>query len=226
MKKTKERGIALITLVITIIVLLILAGVSIGGLNGKRGIVTNIDNDKQELKIAELKTKIQQKILEEQAKSKTGIITIEQFKSILEQNGTLSGTDSDDIFSRILKVTEDEDIYEIAVNDIWIGIEDKVSVTPAEPNDIVGPEISKIKLVSDGTKINITVTAQDVSGIAKYVYYIKKKMEPDSNYVEKVNSTSNTATISNLEEGIAYIVKVEVYDSINNKSQAIEQINV
>ena len=40
MKKKNERGITLIVLVITIIVTLILAGVTISGLNGENGIIT------------------------------------------------------------------------------------------------------------------------------------------------------------------------------------------
>ena len=40
MKKTNNKGITLIALVITIIVLLILAGVSIAMLTGKNGILT------------------------------------------------------------------------------------------------------------------------------------------------------------------------------------------
>ena len=40
-KKSKEKGITLIALVITIVVLLILASISITGLTGENGIITN-----------------------------------------------------------------------------------------------------------------------------------------------------------------------------------------
>ena len=52
--KLKEmKGITLIALVITIIVLLILAGVSIATLTGENGILTQATNAKQETKQAE-----------------------------------------------------------------------------------------------------------------------------------------------------------------------------
>ena len=46
-KSKKERGITLIALVITIIVLLILAGVSIAMLTGQNGILTQANKRKQ-----------------------------------------------------------------------------------------------------------------------------------------------------------------------------------
>lgn len=224
MKKARERGIALTTLVITIIILLILAGVSLNGLYGNKGMIANINRDKEESRIAEIKTNIQIEVLETQTKNESGIITLAQFEIILEKYGTLSGTDTSNIFNLVLTVTEDEDTYEIPVSEIWSGLEDKVTLTPVDPNDIVGPEISMVKLVPDGTKIDVTVTAQDISGITKYVYYIKKNTEPDSSYVEKANSASNTASLTDLEKGVTYIVKVELYDGLENKSVKTKEI--
>lgn len=48
MFKRKERGITLIALVITIIVLLILAGISIASLTGKNGILSKANISKTE----------------------------------------------------------------------------------------------------------------------------------------------------------------------------------
>ena len=53
-----QKGITLIALVITIIVLLILAGVSIAMLTGKNGILTQANNAKTETSKAEVKEKI------------------------------------------------------------------------------------------------------------------------------------------------------------------------
>lgn len=58
MKKAKQRGITLIALVITIIVLLILAGVSIATLTGKNGILTQASNAKEQSEIGEEKEAI------------------------------------------------------------------------------------------------------------------------------------------------------------------------
>ena len=57
-KINKNKGITLIALVITIIVLLILAGVSIAMLTGENGILTQAQNAKKETSIAEEKEQI------------------------------------------------------------------------------------------------------------------------------------------------------------------------
>ena len=51
----EQKGITLVALVITIIVLLILAGVSIAALGGQNGILTNASKSKQENAIGEAK---------------------------------------------------------------------------------------------------------------------------------------------------------------------------
>ena len=55
MKRSKQKGITLIALVITIIVLLILAGVSIATLTGQNGILTQSNNAKENSEISEEK---------------------------------------------------------------------------------------------------------------------------------------------------------------------------
>ena len=57
MIKNKNKGITLIALVITIIVLLILAGVSIAMLTGENGILMQAQNAKSVSKIADIKEK-------------------------------------------------------------------------------------------------------------------------------------------------------------------------
>ena len=62
-KNKKQNGITLIALVITIIVLLILAGVSIAMLTGQNGILTQAQNASTQTEIAEAKEKAQMDIM-------------------------------------------------------------------------------------------------------------------------------------------------------------------
>lgn len=61
--KIQNKGITLIALVITIIVLLILAGVSIATLTGENGILTKVNDAKREAEKAEAREKIQLEML-------------------------------------------------------------------------------------------------------------------------------------------------------------------
>ena len=58
MKKQKNRGITLIALVITIIVLLILAGVTISTLTGENGILTKAITAKEQTRAAEVEEQV------------------------------------------------------------------------------------------------------------------------------------------------------------------------
>ena len=54
----KNKGITLIALVVTIIILILLAGVSIGMLTGENGLLTQITKAKQQTEIARIKEEI------------------------------------------------------------------------------------------------------------------------------------------------------------------------
>ena len=58
-KSRKERGITIIALVITIIVLLILAGISIAAITGDNGIINKSDEAKKETEISQYKEKLE-----------------------------------------------------------------------------------------------------------------------------------------------------------------------
>ena len=65
MKKTKEkRGITLIALIITVIVLLILAGVAINAIVGDNGVITNSQNAKILQSVAMLEEQVNMKLVE------------------------------------------------------------------------------------------------------------------------------------------------------------------
>lgn len=89
-EKKYEKGITLVALVVTIVVLLILAGVSIGTVIGDNGIITKA-------KEAETKTK------EGQAKDEMSLVVVEYYVS--ESNETLEEFLKSKIPDRIDKVT-------------------------------------------------------------------------------------------------------------------------
>ena len=81
-KRVKENGITLIALVVTIVVLLILAGVSISMLTGNNGIITQAQNAKNKTEEAEEKEKIQLAVLD--AISKENDLTEENLQEEID----------------------------------------------------------------------------------------------------------------------------------------------
>ena len=87
----KERkGITLIALVITIIVLLILAGVSIAMLTGQNGILTQANNAKDETEQANAKEKVESAVIATMSQSKRG--TLDADKLVAEITNNYGGT--------------------------------------------------------------------------------------------------------------------------------------
>jgi hypothetical protein len=93
-KRDNECGITLIGLVITIIVLLILAGVSINSIIGENGILTKAQDAVSQTDIAEVTEKVQMDLVELQMNSNSRGIDEESFVSVLSKYGEV-GFDSD-----------------------------------------------------------------------------------------------------------------------------------
>ena len=111
-----HRGITLIALVITIIVLLILAAVSIATLTGENGVITQAGRASDQTKIAEIIEQAKIDIIEMQAEKTSVGITEKELKEILENYGELEG--DGELLDKTL-VTNDG--YKISVKEIYNG---------------------------------------------------------------------------------------------------------
>ena len=107
----KINGITLIALIITIIVLLILAGVSIAMLTGQNGILTQAQNAKQATEGAAAKEKVEIAVVGAISKDKTGALTIDNLKTeMANYEGTIEGSK----FPVTVKV--DNKMFEVSEN--------------------------------------------------------------------------------------------------------------
>ena len=139
----KQAGITLIALVITIIVLLILAGVSIATLTGNNGILTQANTAKENNNSATAKEKVQ---LEAAGSfDNTGAFNKEIFKNNLKNNLKLE--DSDIIENADGTITVKIDGYEVKVD----GTTGKVG-EPSKGNETPPPSAS----IQPGTVVSKT----------------------------------------------------------------------
>ena len=117
MKRNKDnRGITLIALVVTIIVLLILAGVSINMLTGQNGILTNAAKAKENTEVASdlefLQTKAYEAVTNYYVKGQTG----SENEYILEELGKVSGVETSVLQGTVKYNGKTYDISEIIGN--------------------------------------------------------------------------------------------------------------
>lgn len=114
--KNKQKGITLISLVVTIGVLIVLAGVTLGSIKGDNGIITKTKSVKKQAEIEDIKEKIQNEIIEQEGKSSNGKLTESQIDNILSKYGTVNGTGDNKTVTTsdgyVIKITELTDTYE------------------------------------------------------------------------------------------------------------------
>ena len=190
----KANGITLIALVITIIVLLILAGVSIATLTGQNGILTRATDSKERTEIAEEKEKVElsaqaalidndgKEVLEEYLDPELEN-TFGEYKYSLEEgeNGGEQGF--------IVTITDTGRRYFVSKNG---------KVEQMIPAPIVTHSISPEGQVDEGEKITITINAEATEG------EITKITLPDGSSVE-----NTTTTTYEVEENGEYTFVVE-----------------
>jgi len=116
----KEKGITLISLVITIIILLILAGITISQLIGN-GLLEKAKLAKEKSQISELIEKVKMDIFEIQSDSE-GNITKEELKEILDKYFiNVPEAITDEIFNLQLEAANEYGGYKIKISDIYNG---------------------------------------------------------------------------------------------------------
>ena len=121
-KIKKQRGITLIALVITIIVLLILAGVTIATLTGENGILTRAADTAERTEKANVIEQVQTDILAKQAENQSGDITKTEFREILEKYfNNVPEELPDDLTGLELTAKEEYGGQTIEIAEIWSG---------------------------------------------------------------------------------------------------------
>ena len=177
MNKIKStKGITLISLVVTIIILLILAGVTIATLRGDNGLINKAKDAKIKTEIASIKEEIQTDILGKQAEN-NGNISDDSLKEILENYGVLS--DEEKLTDKTLTTTKGS--YEIKVSDIFNGT--TVKDSPKEPTFTT---VANAPDTTGFNKSNTYYVAWDLNEVG--TEYIPNEIQ-----MESENGTKNSA---------------------------------
>ena len=245
----KNRGVTLISLVVTIIVLLILAGITIGTIFDDNGIIEKA----QEAANA----------TEEAAKNDQAAINglLNEMDSIINGIGggnvpiigSINGKVTWSTGSATLTLTTDVEgvtiqyrknsesnwtNYTSAVPSLLHGDkvyargikggETVINEKEFKIQDTIAPTVTIANASSTTNSISATATATDneagMGSSPQYTFYIKKTAEVDSTYTQIGSSASTSVTKGELEQNTSYTIKVEVADVAGNKGQATKEI--
>ena len=162
MKFKRREGITLVALVITIIILLILAGISIQALTNQ-GLFAQADSAKKATEIANIKEQVNLDIYQKQLEPPLGSITQVQLESILSKYGTVVYGDD----GTTIKSIKTESGYEILLADIYSGsyIELQADGSWNSSKKVNSPKLMQgmtgIYWDESGNEVTVTVDNQD-----------------------------------------------------------------
>lgn len=203
----KDRGITLLALVVTIVVLLILAGITISLVFGPNGVVKKAQEAKEQTKIEQVREQLElakgPEYIEGNGKynpdnyfqriDDEGIINDKEKDVIDKGDGTCEVTTSEGYIFIITLVPSKDN-----VEDIQIEYEGKTD----------GPRIRELTVTNRTTSsISVEVETANAEG-ATYRYYYKKEGEEE--WKKAGEGKENTYTFNGLEENKVYNIKVEI----------------
>ena len=209
----RNKGITLIALVVTIIVLLILAGVSINMLTGQNGILNRASEAKEKTGNAQTEELVKFAVMS--SIGTDGLIDLNQLKTEIEsQGGRVTGT------TFPVTVTMGKSSYQIdqTGNITEAGTTPQISYTVTNTD---GTEITSGNL-PESAKLNVTIT--NISELTVTSIKIKK-----SNGIEiegaTIDLSKGTASVEITENG-NYVVEIVATDKKGKNASASPEIQV
>ena len=235
--KKEEKGITLTGLVITIIVLIILAGISLSYFI-QEGIIDKAEEAGERMNQAAGEEAEGLKNLSNEMEGLiSGVVIPEGAISIGEvewEEGKASVEVSTDTGYEIEWQKEGEESWNKVANGgkieglehgdiIFIRLTDGRNVgeeSTVRVEDKTAPTVSISETGKTSSSITVQVEAtDDETGMEEnptYTYYYKVSGQPDTSYQQASQGTSTTCTINGLTQGTKYTVKVEVADNAGN----------
>ena len=161
--KKGKNGITLIALVITVIILLILAAVTIGALSGDNGILKNAGEAKQETEKAQIIEQAKIDILGKQADNTSAELEKSEIKEVLDIY--FKEVPEDFTSDTVLTTKEEYGNYEIAVSEIYGGeIKEPTltvgDMTEEQKKELIGKYVTNYEPASN----NAIVTEEGIPG--------------------------------------------------------------
>ena len=191
-----NKGITLAALVVTIVILIILAVISINAMFGENGIITSANRAKLEHQKAETREQIELVLAD-------AFIEKHQNKEKYNENEYLNKF----VEERLKGVRIEGN--EIELNGFIFELDRSVPKLGKYIGQATKPRIKEINVTNETTNsISIEVIALRAEG-GEYTYWIKKNNEGEESWKE-VKGSNNTCVFNNLETNVVYNIKVRV----------------
>ena len=212
----KNKGITLIALVVTIVVLLILAGITISLVFGSNGVIQKAKDSKEQTEIGEMREKLEMAKVPVYADG-NGSYKVQDYWNRIESEGLIADKTVDII-------DNGDGTYEVTTTPGYVF---EITVEPNKEiaeNIIIGECIGKGENLSIGIRIvnkttnSIEIELVRAEGASNFKYSIKKQGEEYGAAEEK---SETRHVFSGLTQGGIYTIKVEA--TKDGKQQIVEK---
>lgn len=214
--KQKNKGITLIALVVTIVVLLILAGITISLVFGENGVIKKAQDSKEQTAIGEMREKLEMAKVPVYADG-NGSYKVQDYWDRIESEGLITDQEVD-------KIDNGDGTYEVTTTPGYVF---EITVEPDEEiadNIIIGECIGKGENLKIGLRVlskttnSIEVEVVRAEGASEFKYSIKKQGE---DYGAAQSSEDTKYKFERLTQGGIYTIKVEA--TKNGEKQTVER---
>ena len=200
----EERGITLIALVVTIVVLLILAGITISLVFGSNGVIQKAQDSKEQTAIGEMREKLEMAKVPVYADG-NGSYKVQDYWDRIESEGLIAD-------KKVDVIDNGDGTYEVTTTPGYVF---EITVEPNKEiaeNIIIGECIGKGENLSIGIRVvkkttnSIEIEVVRAEGASNFKYSIKKQGEEYGAAEEK---SETRHVFSGLTQGGIYTIKVE-----------------
>ena len=212
----KNKGITLIALVVTIVVLLILAGITISLVFGSNGVIQKAQDSKEQTEIGEMREKLEMAKVPVYADG-NGLYKVQDYWDRIESEGLIADKTVDII-------DNGDGTYEVTTTPGYVF---EITVEPNKEiaeNIIIGECIGKGENLSIGIRVvkkttnSIEIEVVRAEGASNFKYSIKKQGEEYGAAEEK---SETRHVFSGLTQGGIYTIKVEA--TKDGEQQTVEK---
>lgn len=227
----KEKGITLIALVITIIVLLILAGVALATLTGDSGILINSEKAKEDTLEANAKEKVQLAIMEHKIGQFVEGKTLKEYleaagaKDVTEAGtkGTMDGYNFE-IKDGIVKITKGE-TEELTLKDVYTPEIIGQTINYIANNDAIPEDINWV-IIGQDEKENLLATTSrplgEAAGEESFKFAMQKRSAASWLTFEEDLKTHCKGIFSGTVQGKTVEARSMTVEDVNNLTGFIE----
>ena len=208
----KEKAITLIALIVTIVILLILAGVTIATLTGDNGLYGRAKQAKENYSISEAKEKLTTKLMQLQ----TEIIVDEGKEASIEDVNRFIDTNSKYYDKEIEDIKDKKENKIIKILGYYFEVDNKL--------DIIG-DIDASKLAQTETTYKVNSINENIMNVTIHIKNeigIQKIIKPDNKSITPTGTKEEIAIDYEVEDGKEYKFKVQLVGSNEEKEYILK----